>query len=138
MTNLVEEDFSFKHAAEVFDRYNLEYQTKEKGYMMWVSDGNGKVYSYYPTTHRWAPRHMKGSHYRAKSTEDFVERFVLGNTKKEGAFKDMVSYKFNLHQDAALYDLVLYIYEAFDQGDSIGKVQSDIHKLMWGGVQKHD
>jgi hypothetical protein len=132
-------DLSFKHATEVFDKYGLEYDIKYGGSMMWVSDGVGKVYAYYPTTHRWAPRSVKGKHYRAKSTEDFVQRFVLDNKERGEVFNDMLRYKFNIDTEhSSLNDLVDIIYDAFESGDDSYKVKGDVYKMLWGGIKKDD
>ena len=135
----LEGDLSFKHAMEVFDKYGLEYEVKSGAYMMWVSDGVGRVYAYYPTTHRWAPRNVRGKHYRAKSTEDFVQRFVLGNKERRIVFNEMLKHKFNIDtENSSLGDLVEIIYEAIEEGDDLWKVKGDIWKMMWGGVSDRD
>lgn len=125
-----ETDISFKKAAEVFDEHGIEYQIKDGGHMMWVAYGD-KVFAYYPTTHRWAPRHLRGKHYRASSTKDFVERFVLKGEEDQKAYREYLKVNYNLIDDKAVFDLVDLVYEMFEDGIGVGQIRSDVNKMLW-------
>tara|TARA_R110000850_G_scaffold123931_1_gene241825 strand:+ start:75 stop:503 length:429 start_codon:yes stop_codon:yes gene_type:complete len=129
-----DDDLSLTHAKKVFDNYGLSYDIKLGGSMMWVQSKSGKVYGYYPTSHRWAPRHLRGKHYRAKSTEDFVERFVLKGDERAAAYRDFTKRSYEVHKDANLGDLVSYIWECFDSGMSEYATSQDVGLLVWNHV----
>jgi len=128
-------DLSFKHAIEVFESHNLEYDVKEGAAMIWVQGRSGKVYSYYPTTHRWAPRSLRGKHYRAKSTEDFLERFVFRGDERKESYAKVLKTTFRLDHEATMSDLVNYIWDDFDGGVSKTEVISNLMKLAWNEVK---
>ena len=132
-----ENDLSLEHAKKVFDGYGLSYDVKLGGSMMWVQSKAGNVYGYYPTTHRWAPRHLRGKHYRAKSTEDFVERFVLKGDERKNAYSDFVKESYGVDTEkAGLSDLVFYIWEGFDSGMTKSAVLTDVQNLIWEHIRE--
>jgi len=128
-------DLSFQHAIKVFDSHNLEYNIREGGAMMWVQGPSGAVYSYYPTTHRWAPRWLKGKHYRAKSTEDFLERFVFKSDDRQSTYTEIMTTTFRTDHDVTMSDLVNYIWDDFEGGISKTEVISKLMKLVWKEVK---
>ena len=125
------DDLSLVHAKKVFDSYGLAYDVKLGGSMMWVQSKAGIVYGYYPTTHRWAPRSLRGKHYRSKSTEDFVERFVIRGDERKNAFTDFIRHSYGVNSESHLGDLVSYIWECFDSGLSEYATLSDVQGLVW-------
>jgi hypothetical protein len=132
-----ENDLSFKSAVEVLSKYGLSYEIKSGASMMWVQSPNGKVYAYYPTTHRWAPRHLKGKHYRAKSTEDFIERFVLKGDERLNDYREVTKKVFNVQApDLSVSDLVEYCWEEFESGTSKTEVKRHLYKFLWGVVNE--
>ena len=131
-----EDDISFEHARKVFDSYGLKYEQKLGGSMMWVQSKTGNIYGYYPTTHRWAPRHLRGKHYRAKSTEDFVERFVLKGDERKNAYNDFVEESFGVNvNESSMADLVFYIWDEFDGGATKTSVLTDIQNKIWDHIR---
>jgi len=132
-----ENDLSLEHAKEVFDSYGLTYDVKLGGSMMWVRSKQGNVYGYYPTTHRWAPRHLRGKHYRAKSTEDFIQRFVLKGDERKEKYSEIVEEKFGVDTDkSSMSDLVFYIWDCFDGGNSKTQALSEVQDMMWNHVRE--
>jgi len=132
-----ENDLSLEHAKEVFDHHGLTYDVKLGGSMMWVRSKQGKVYGYYPTTHRWAPRHLRGKHYRAKSTEDFIQRFVLKGDEKKEKYLEIVKEKFGVDTDkSSMSDLVFYIWDCFEGGASKTQALSEVQDMMWNHVRE--
>ena len=132
-----ENDLSLEHAKEVFDHHGLTYDVKLGGSMMWVRSKQGKVYGYYPTTHRWSPRHLRGKHYRAKSTEDFIQRFVLKGDEKKEKYLEIVKEKFGVDTDkSSMSDLVFYIWDCFEGGASKTQALSEVQDMMWNHVRE--
>ena len=132
-----ENDLSLEHAKEVFDHHGLTYDVKLGGSMMWVRSKQGKVYGYYPTTHRWAPRHLRGKHYRAKSTEDFIQRFVFKGDEKKEKYLEIVKEKFGVDTDkSSMSDLVFYIWDCFEGGASKTQALSEVQDMMWNHVRE--
>lgn len=130
-------DLSFQHAERVLKERGYTYEVKEGGAMMWVQSKSGKVYAFYPTTYRWAPRNLRGKHYRAKSVEDFLDRFVERGDDEQEKFKSLVESATGVpNSNATLYDLIHYIYDDFESGKSVGQVCSEIHKLFWQEVKR--
>jgi len=55
----------------------IEYKIRYGASMMWIKNLDGKLYSYYWTTGRWAPRSLRvKKHYASRGIEDFVNRFL--------------------------------------------------------------
>lgn len=54
-----------------------EYKAGGRVFVL-TSSSSGKIYYYYPSSDRWAPKCKKGfpeKHYRAKDLYDFLDRF---------------------------------------------------------------
>ena len=131
-----ENDLSFQHAEKVLTDRGYTYEVKAGASMMWVQSKTGKVYAFYPTTCRWAPRYLKGKHYRAKSVEDFLERFVEPTDEQENKIVDRVEESTGVKKDnGSLYDLIHYLWDEFESGKSVGQVVKETHYLFREAVR---
>jgi len=134
-----ENDLSFQYAEKILKERGYTYEIKEGGAMMWVQSKAGKVYAFYPTTYRWAPRNLRGKHYRAKSVEDFLDRFVETGDAKRESFNTLVENATGVPKsNATLYELIHFIYDDFESGKSVGQVCSEVHKMFWEVVDNKD
>lgn len=74
-------DETMEDASNFLKEKGIKYEEKKEGSMMWI-DYKHKLYSYYPTTGRWAP-YNKGcypdKHYTSKGIEDFYTRFLVAD-----------------------------------------------------------
>jgi len=61
------------------DERNIPYQYREKPFMYWITNDEGRDYAYFYTTGRWCKRVNRGypkMHYQSKGIEDFCTRFL--------------------------------------------------------------
>lgn len=75
---------TMEDASNFLKEKGIEYEEKRGGSMIWIHY-QYQLYSYYPTTGKWAPWNEGGypdKHYASKGIEDFYTRFLLADKPK--------------------------------------------------------
>lgn len=112
-------------AIKAFEEHNYEYELKLGASMMWVKSHADKWFAFYPTTGRWAPFGVKGLHYRSRSVEDFIERFLKRDDQSQARLKQILPEEVSA---VSLIEFVDYLYEKVEEGYSKYHIVTELTK----------
>lgn len=118
-------------AIKIFEQEGYRYELKLNGAMMWVESVPNKWYAFYPTTGKWSTYGRRDKHYRSKGPKDFIDRFLKNDrvvsqaveVRKVECLPDGVK--------STLYEFLYYVYDCFEEGESLNKVYRDILRDMY-------